>query len=62
MHIGITKHRIRLRAHASDELSHYSKGTTDVEYEFPFGWKELEGIADRGDFDLRQHSPIQAKI
>lgn len=60
-HIGIQKDRIRLRAHASDELSHYSKGTTDVEYEFPFGWKELEGIANRGDFDLRQHSTHSGK-
>lgn len=60
-HIGIQKDRIRLRTHASDELSHYSKGTTDVEYEFPFGWKELEGIANRGDFDLRQHSSHSGK-
>lgn len=60
-HIGIQKDRIRLRAHAKDELSHYSKGTTDVEYEFPFGWKELEGIANRGDFDLRQHSAHSGK-
>lgn len=54
--IGINKNKIRSRAHEKDELSHYSKGTTDVEYDFPFGWKELEGIANRGDFDLKQHS------
>lgn len=60
-YIGINQNRIRMRAHATDELSHYSKGTTDVEYEFPFGWKELEGIANRGDFDLRQHSQHSGK-
>lgn len=60
-HIGINKDKIRLRSHEKDELSHYSKGTTDVEYEFPFGWKELEGIANRGDFDLRQHSSHSGK-
>ncbi|GMU19016.1 MAG: glycine--tRNA ligase [Candidatus Babeliales bacterium] len=60
-HIGIQKDKIRLRSHEKDELSHYSKGTTDVEYEFPFGWKELEGIANRGDFDLRQHSNHSGK-
>lgn len=60
-HIGINKQKIRMRAHHKDELSHYSKGTTDVEYEFPFGWKELEGIANRGDFDLRQHSSHSGK-
>jgi len=45
----------RLRPHDPSELAHYSKGTADVEYLFPFGWKELEGIAYRGDFDLSQH-------
>lgn len=60
-YIGINKNKIRMRQHAVDELSHYSKGTTDVEYEFPFGWKELEGIANRGDFDLRQHSNHSGK-
>lgn len=53
--IGLTMNRIRLRAHEKDELSHYSSQTSDVEYEFPFGWKELEGIAHRGDYDLSQH-------
>ena len=42
--------------HGDDELSHYSKGTTDIEYEFPFGWGELEGIANRTDFDLARHA------
>ena len=47
--------------HAKDELSHYSKGTVDIEYDFPFGWKEFEGIAYRGDFDLTQHSKHSGK-
>ncbi len=59
--IGLNLERIRLRPHASDELAHYSKACTDVEYEFPFGWKELEGIANRGDFDLSQHSKHSGK-
>lgn len=59
--LGINPDKIRFRAHAKDELSHYSKNTTDVEYEFPFGWKELEGIAHRGDFDLSQHSKHSSK-
>ncbi|KAG0197051.1 hypothetical protein BGX28_009433 [Mortierella sp. GBA30] len=48
--------RIRERAHAQDELAHYSSGCVDVEYLFPWGWGEVEGIANRGDFDLRKHS------
>lgn len=59
--IGIKPDRIRLHPHAKEELSHYSSRTTDIEYEFPFGWKELEGIADRGDFDLSQHSKHSGK-
>jgi glycyl-tRNA synthetase len=47
---------LRLRHHESDELSHYSSGTADVEYLFPWGWDELEGIANRADFDLKQHA------
>jgi glycyl-tRNA synthetase len=53
--LGISPERLRLRPHEADELSHYSKATTDVEYLFPFGWGELEGIANRTDYDLRQH-------
>ena len=53
---GIDSARLRLRDHAPDELAHYSTGCTDVEYEYPFGWGELEGIACRTDFDLRRHS------
>lgn len=59
--IGIKKENLRLRAHTNDELAHYSKNCTDVEYQFPFGWKELEGIANRGDFDLTQHSKHSGK-
>ncbi len=53
--LGIDKEKLRLREHAKDELAHYAKQATDVEYEFPFGWKELEGIHDRTDFDLSRH-------
>jgi glycyl-tRNA synthetase len=54
--LGVREDHLRLRAHEADELSHYSSGTYDIEYLFPIGWSELEGIANRGDFDLRQHA------
>ena len=54
--LGIGDSRLRLRPHEADELSHYSKQTTDIEYRFPIGWSELEGVADRTDFDLRAHT------
>ncbi|MCM8783458.1 MAG: glycine--tRNA ligase [Candidatus Omnitrophica bacterium] len=54
--LGINRDNLRLREHAEDELAHYAKACTDIEYHFPFGWMELEGIANRTDFDLRQHS------
>jgi glycyl-tRNA synthetase len=54
--LGIRPDHLQLRAHDSDELSHYSSGTSDVEYLFPIGWSELEGIANRGDFDLKAHA------
>ena len=54
--LGIPEELIRLRPHDDDELSHYSSGTSDVEFLFPWGWGELEGIANRGDFDLVQHA------
>jgi glycyl-tRNA synthetase len=54
--LGIRPSHLRMRAHDQDELSHYSSGTSDVEYLFPIGWSELEGIANRGDFDLTQHT------
>lgn len=59
--IGIESSKIRLRPHNSDELAHYSTKCSDVEYQFPFGWKELEGIAHRGTFDLTQHSKHSGK-
>ncbi len=54
--LGIRPDHITLRKHGEDELSHYSAGTSDVEYLFPMGWSELEGIANRTDFDLKQHA------
>jgi glycyl-tRNA synthetase len=53
--LGLDREKLRLRPHDQDELSHYSSATSDVEYLYPIGWSELEGIANRGDFDLRQH-------
>jgi glycyl-tRNA synthetase len=54
--LGLRPDHLRLRAHDADELSHYSSATSDIEYLFPIGWSELEGIANRGDFDLTQHA------
>ncbi len=54
--LGIPQEKLRLRHHADDELSHYSAGTADVEFLFPWGWDELEGIANRTDFDLKAHA------
>ena len=59
--LGIRPDHLRLRAHDADELSHYSSGTSDVEYLFPIGWSELEGIANRGDFDLTQHAEFSGQ-
>ncbi|CAN5441786.1 glycine--tRNA ligase [soil metagenome] len=53
---GVTPARLRLREHAADELAHYAQKAVDVEYRFPFGWKELEGVHNRGDFDLGSHA------
>ncbi len=53
--LGLTVENIRLREHNAEELSHYSKGTVDIEFKFPFGWGELWGIANRTDFDLSRH-------
>jgi glycyl-tRNA synthetase len=54
--LGMPESKLRLRAHDDDELSHYSSATSDVEFLFPWGWDELEGIANRGDYDLTQHA------
>jgi glycyl-tRNA synthetase len=53
---GLRESHLRVRAHGAEELSHYSSATSDIEYLFPIGWSELEGIANRGDYDLTQHS------
>jgi glycyl-tRNA synthetase len=53
---GLRESHLRIRPHTEDELSHYSSGTSDIEYLFPIGWSELEGIANRGDFDLTAHA------
>ncbi|MDX2471901.1 MAG: glycine--tRNA ligase [SAR324 cluster bacterium] len=58
---GLKSELTRLRDHGEDELSHYSKATSDVEFLFPFGWGELWGIAHRGDFDLTQHQTHSGK-
>jgi glycyl-tRNA synthetase len=54
--MGVRASQLRLRPHAKEELSHYSTATSDIEYLFPFGWGELEGIADRTDYDLKTHT------
>ncbi len=59
--LGIQKEKLRIREHSKDELAHYAKGCTDLEYEFPFGWSELEGIANRSNYDLSQHSQASGK-
>ena len=56
INLGISEDNIKMRDHEKEELSHYSKATTDIEYLFPFGWGELWGNADRTDFDLKQHA------
>jgi glycyl-tRNA synthetase len=56
LHYGIPTDKLRLRPHEPEELSHYSSGTSDVEFLFPWGWDELEGVANRGDYDLSQHT------
>jgi len=59
--LGVRKENLRLREHSRDELAHYAKGCTDVEYQFPFGWSELEGIANRSNYDLNQHIKFSGK-
>jgi len=59
--LGIRRENLRLRPHLQDELAHYAAACTDVEYNFPFGWSELEGIANRTDFDLKQHTQFSGK-
>jgi glycyl-tRNA synthetase len=59
--LGIRADHLQLRAHGADELSHYSAGTSDIEYLFPMGWSELEGIANRTDYDLRRHAEFSGE-
>jgi glycyl-tRNA synthetase len=59
--LGVRADHLRLREHGQDELSHYSSATSDIEYLFPMGWSELEGIANRGDFDLTQHAKFSGE-
>ena len=59
--LGIKKENLNKREHAKTELAHYAKACTDIEYQFPFGWSELEGIANRTDFDLKQHMKLSGQ-
>ena len=59
--LGVKKDKLRFREHDKDELSHYAKSAFDIEYNFPFGWKELEGIANRTDYDLKQQSKLSGR-
>jgi glycyl-tRNA synthetase len=59
--LGLKKESLRKRPHTKDELAHYAKACTDIEYNFPFGWSELEGVANRTDFDLKQHAETSGK-
>ncbi len=59
--LGLTRERLRLRQQGPDELAHYAAATFDVEYYFPMGWMEIEGIANRRDFDLRQHAQFSGR-
>lgn len=59
--LGMTEERLRLRPHAADELAHYARGCSDIEYFFPMGWSELEGVANRTDFDLKRHAEFSGQ-
>ncbi len=59
--LGVRAENLRLRDHETDELAHYAKGCVDVEYQFPWGWSELEGVANRTDFDLKKHQEHSGK-
>jgi len=61
VNLGANSEKFRIRQHVSDEKSHYAVDTWDLEYKFPFGWKELQGMANRGDFDLKQHMKYSKK-
>jgi glycyl-tRNA synthetase len=59
--IGIAASRLRTRPHEQKELAHYARAAVDIEYEFPFGWQEIEGVHDRGDWDLTRHGEFSGK-
>jgi len=59
--LGINKENLRLRQHDKDELAHYARSCSDIDYLFPMGWSELEGIANRGDYDLTQHAKVSGR-
>lgn len=59
--LGINPKNLRIKEHRKDQLAHYAKACADIEYKFPFGWSELEGIANRTDFDLREHARFSGK-
>jgi glycyl-tRNA synthetase len=59
--LGVRESRLRFHQHGPDELAHYAKIAFDIQYEFPFGWKELEGIHNRTDYDLRRHTEFSGK-
>jgi glycyl-tRNA synthetase len=59
--VGLRKEKLRFHEHGKDELAHYARAAFDIEYEFPFGWKELEGVHNRGDFDLGRHQEHSGK-
>lgn len=61
LELGVKKERLRFRPHTKDELAHYAKSAEDIEYEFPFGWHEIEGIHNRGDWDLSRHSEFSGE-
>ncbi|MEK7121202.1 MAG: glycine--tRNA ligase [Patescibacteria group bacterium] len=61
LELGIKKEKLQFRPHAKDELAHYAKMAEDIEYEFPFGWHEMEGIHNRGDWDLSRHSKFSGE-
>ena len=61
LNMGVRKENLRVRPHAKDELAHYAAACTDIEYNFPFGWSELEGIANRTDYDLKHHAKFSGQ-
>ena len=61
LQLGLKKENLQLRKHGKDELAHYAAACTDIDYKFPFGWSELEGIANRTDYDLKQHAKFSGR-